>query len=202
MNDIMKPEDCTFLQKRLGRRFDRVSSAYNGKGSYDGILDDRGHKRGRKPTTLMNPTHWYFTTLDTPIWENIDSAIEDCIMGICKLDHSQASDNNNQLSAGKCVALLRRKSLTTDTIERVIKVDKRQAQRYMKALKIMVPFIERNLRMKMDRDTIRYRKQVIDDCEFWEIDYDDDYLDQTVESIFTVLYTPDGISPDYGPYDE
>lgn len=200
--DIMKPEDCTFLKKRLGRKFGRVSSAYYEEGVPGHENKAVKDGRGRKPFVLMNPVDWYFTTLDTPIWENMTQGVEDIIYGVCRLDHSQSTANNNQLSAGKCVALLRRSSLTTEAIQRIIRVDKRQAQRYMRALRIMIPFIEKALNDKLDKDSIRYRARAVDDFEKWALEYDDDDLDAAVESIFTLLYTSDGISPDYNPLDE
>ena|SRR5690554_7354119 len=191
---IKPPEECKFLRKKLGSRFDKVVKAYH-------ATDISGHKKenkkgaGRKPASIINPYWWYFNHLEYgKQWRQMTTDIQNVIAGICRLDHYSQTHRERPLSVMKCVFILENETITTNTVEIHAGVSKRQAQRYMKACKLIIMFLDKPIEDFLEHKRISYTKKILGDCEEWGIEPTEEYIEQALESMFCVNFSKDGVA--------
>ena len=72
--------------------------------------------------------------------------VDDIVQGVARLDHQQTKHRSPPLSAERLYALLQCLELiNTREVMKMLQVDKRQAQKYVKALQLILVSIERHL---------------------------------------------------------
>lgn len=69
--------------------------------------------------------------------------VNDIIAGMVRLDHQSSSRQNIPLSKKRLYNILQMMPvINTREVQKMLRIEKRQAQKYVKACKIMMPFLE------------------------------------------------------------
>lgn len=112
--------------------------------------------RGRKPLILINDIRddfsdeWYGRDEPTiwPLW------IDDIVSGVARLDWYGEREQQIPLSSSKIIqCFLHLDEISTENIQDLFDMGKRQAERYNKACRICYPFLKRSLESERIKKT-------------------------------------------------
>lgn len=100
--------------------------------------------KGRKPAQLENNYHSYFSKLDQIPIRMVHTDIENILVGICSLNWYKEEGKQNNLSYKHILRILSvYKVITVDRVSHLLNVQERQARRYVQAIKLAMPYIDK-----------------------------------------------------------
>ncbi len=132
MDKTYSIDEMPSLKARLGKAgTDRVR--YQSSGDDQATLPKRGKK--------VENTVLYEMQGRTP--SDPFCGVSDVIAGVARLDHQGQVDRNTPLSMNRMYTILQvMETITTQGVMKMMDVDKRQAQKYVRACEISIPFLE------------------------------------------------------------
>lgn len=146
---MLTPAELSDLDKRIGARTDRWIATHIG-GSRRitpktvAKTTIKTSNRGRKSRTIKNPFFTYFGS--TTCYGRYPGFAQDIVEGIARLDwHARPIDTGGKsmpLSVRKCFVILEMlDEVTTAGVQELFSYSQSQAQRYMKAIELAIPFM-------------------------------------------------------------
>ncbi|MBS7557669.1 hypothetical protein KHO49_04765 [Pseudomonas sp. RC4D1] len=145
---MLTPAELFELDKRIGARTDRLIAIYIARSEIPPRpvtkAASKTGNRGRKSKTIKNP---FFTYLGpTTYYGRYAGFAQDIVEGIARLDwHARPIDTGGKsmpLSVTKCFVILEMlDEVTTAGVQELFGYSQSQAQRYMKAIELAVPFM-------------------------------------------------------------
>lgn len=137
MTKVLPIDQMPNLTKQLGKAgTDRIRYAQHGR-------------PGRKEPYATNLVNTVITAMQSRQPKDSNCPVNDTIRGVAALDHTQglaAPINSGRLYAiFQCMPVINSREIML-----MMNIEKRQAQRYMKAVKILLPLLERILSEKLD----------------------------------------------------
>lgn len=145
---MLTPTELFELDKRIGARTDRWIATHVGRSQ---IIPKpvtkvvpKTSNRGRKPRTIKNPFFSYLGS--TTYYGRYLGFAQDIVEGIARLDwHARPIDTGGKsmpLSVTKCFLILEMlDEVTTAGVQELFSYSQSQAQRYMKAVELVIPFM-------------------------------------------------------------
>lgn len=145
-----------------------------------------------KGRVINNPVHFFFKVFGT--YNDIPYEIENVIHGVCNLDfYGKGMKQDIGLSKSKVFYLLQQEEVNHGMVESLFNMKKRQAQRYVQALKILIPLLEKQTHTHFTKEAQKYQEQAIRDIKDYNLEECADfnrseYIQDVIQSMFTVLY--------------
>lgn len=118
--------------------------------------------RGRKPTVLQNPfiIHNVWGDEENVLWlteDVLDIRIEDILVGCSRALSAKTTAKQETINWQKLLRVYRNvPELTRESVEIYLQCSTTQAKRYMQAIKLANPFIEKYMRGEIGTDVIGY----------------------------------------------
>ncbi|AZC28749.1 hypothetical protein PUP68_04855 [Pseudomonas chlororaphis] len=145
---MLTPAEVFELDKRIGARTDRWIANNIGRRQIPpkAITKtiSKASTRGRRPKVIKNP---FFTYIGpTTAYGRYPGFAQDVIEGVARLDwHARPIDSGGKsmpLSVRKCFVILEMlDEVTTVGVQELFSYSQSQAQRYMKAMELAIPFM-------------------------------------------------------------
>ncbi|WP_347903886.1 hypothetical protein [Pseudomonas purpurea] len=145
---MLTPAELFELDKRIGARTDRwIADHMKGRRRATPRTVPKDSptvsNRGRKPKTIKNP---FFTFIGPTAYGRYPGFAQDIVEGIARLDwHARPIDTGGKsmpLSVRKCFVILEAlDEVTTAGVQELFSYSQSQAQRYMKAIELAIPFM-------------------------------------------------------------
>jgi len=145
---MLTPDELFELDKRIGARTDRLIAIHIARSEISPRpltkAAPKTSNRGRKPKVIKNP---FFTYLGpTTVYGRYPGFAQDVVEGVARLDwHARPIDTGGKsmpLSVRKCFVILEAlDELTTAGVQALFSYSQSQAQRYMKAIELVIPFM-------------------------------------------------------------
>lgn len=145
-----------------------------------------------KGRIVKNPIHFYFKVFGT--YNEIPSVIEDIIHGVCNLDfYGKGMAQDIGLSKSKVFYLLKQKEINYGFVSSVFDINKRQAQRYVQAVKMLINLLDKQMDAVFVKEAQRFEQCAIKDIEYYNMEECADfnrseYIQDVIQSCFVVIY--------------
>lgn len=178
---LLSPEEIKRLDKVFSKNADKlIANHYKSlsrKAALEVVTEDI-NKLGRKPMMLTNTVIDYIGKTSTyglyPVWAL------DIIEGVARLDwDSKPTDSplkSSMLSVKNlCLILSSCEEISTKRISLALDMKERHAQRYLKACRLMMPYLEKSIPKKVDIKCIEWldlHDLIPDPVELAQLHYD------------------------------
>lgn len=181
---ILPPSELPSFNKH-GRK-DTVCNVHE---QWEARTEEDMNNKGR---VINNPIHHFFKVFGT--YNDIPYELENVIHGVCNLDfYGKGMKQDIGLSKSRVFYLLQQEEVNHGMVECLYNMKKRQAQRYVQALKILIPLLEKQTHAHFIKEAQKYEKQAIRDIEHYNMEECADfnrseYIQDVIQSMFIVLY--------------
>lgn len=147
---MLTPAELLEIDKRIGARADRLIADHmtGGRNAAKPVAKSlsKTSSRGRKPKVINNPFYTYLGP--TTPYGRYPVFAQDIVEGIAWLDwHARPINSGGKsmpLSVRKCFLILETlNEVTTASLQALFSYSQSQAQRYMKAIELVIPFMMR-----------------------------------------------------------
>lgn len=163
---------------------------------------DEGQCKGKRTREISNPYSAYFKGIEH--YNDIPNEVENVIHGIAFLDHyNKGMKQDKSMSKVTLSHLLSFDTLSTPIIMQAVGVGERQAQRYLKAVKLAIQHLDTHqhtlqkdyypLIKKWCKSVLADVEEMLDDIEEWEEESGEvfnlqEHIDETINSML-IMHT-------------